>query len=55
MKHHLDRTTDSPRGKMCEKMDENINHLVSECNELAQNEQTLTPLAVVHDLWIRNV
>ena len=34
----LNRTTDSPKCRTCEKMVENVSHLVSECNELAQNE-----------------
>ena len=35
---HIDGTTDSPKCRMCGKMDENISHIVSECNELVQNE-----------------
>ena len=37
-KNYIDRATDTPKCKMCGKMDENVSHLVSECNELAQNE-----------------
>ena len=37
IKHYTDKkTTDSLKCKMCRKMDENVTHLVSECNELAQ-------------------
>ena len=42
VKHYIDRTTDSTKCRMCGKMDENVSHLVSECNELA----------VMQDLWI---
>ena len=38
VKHYIDRTTDSLKCRMYGKMDENVNHLVSECNELTQNE-----------------
>ena len=38
VKHYIDRTTDSPKCRMCGKVDENVRHIVSECNELAQNE-----------------
>ena len=30
VKHYIDRTTDSPKSRMCVKMDENVSHLVSE-------------------------
>ena len=38
VKHYIDRTTDSPKCRMCGKMYENVCHLLSYCNELAQNE-----------------
>ena len=38
VKHYIDRTTDSPICRMCRKMDENVSHIVSERNEVAQNE-----------------
>ena len=38
IKHYIDRTTDSPKCRMCGKMYENVCHLLSYCNELAQNE-----------------
>ena len=38
VKYDVDRTTDSLKCRICEKMDENISHIVSECNKLAQNE-----------------
>ena len=38
VKRCINRTTYSPKCRMCEKMDENVSYLVSECNELAQNE-----------------
>ena len=37
VKHYTGRTTDSPKCRTCGKMDENVSHIVSECNELAQN------------------
>ena len=36
VKHYIDRATDTPKCRMCGKMDENVSHIVSECNELAQ-------------------
>ena len=38
VKHNIDRTTVFPKFKMSGKIDENVSHIVSECNELAQNE-----------------
>ena len=37
VKHYVDRTSDSRKCRMCEKMDENFSDVVSECIE-AQNE-----------------
>ena len=36
VKHYIDRRTDSPKCKLFRKMDENVSHVVSECN--APNE-----------------
>ena len=38
VKCYIDRTTDSLKCRMCGKMVENVSHLVSEWNELLQNE-----------------
>ena len=38
VKHYIDRKTDSPKCRICGKMDKNVSHLVSECRKLAQNE-----------------
>ena len=38
VKHYIDRTTVSPRCRICEKINENVSHIVWECNKLAQNE-----------------
>ena len=38
VKHYIDRTSDSTKCRMCGKINENLSHLVSQCNELAQNE-----------------
>ena len=35
VKHYLNITTDSLKCRMCGKIDENVSHIVSECNELA--------------------
>ena len=35
VKHYIDRTADSPECIICGKMDENVSHVVSACNELA--------------------
>ena len=35
VQHYTDKTTDSPKRKMCRKMDENISHIVSECDKVA--------------------
>ena len=34
-KHYKDRITDSPKCRMCGKLDENVSHILLECNELA--------------------
>ena len=34
----MTETAGSPKSKMCGKMNENVSHIVSECNEPAQNE-----------------
>ena len=41
-KHYIGRTTDSPKCRMCGKMDENVSHIVSGCNELGQKQETQT-------------
>ena len=55
--HYLNRTTDSPKCRMCEKTDENVSHIVSECNELAQNEYKKLRqdkvVALLHELWCK--
>ena len=38
VKHYIDGTTDSPKYRVCGKMDENVSYMLSECNELVQNE-----------------
>ena len=38
VKHYTDSTTDSPECRICGKMDENVNLIVPECNEIAQNK-----------------
>ena len=40
VKHYIDRTTDSPKCRMCEKMDENVSHIVSDYNEDENETQT---------------
>ena len=61
VKHSIDRTNGSPKCRMCGKMDENVSHVVSECNKLAQNEYKKLRhdkiAALLHwqwcqDLWI---
>ena len=37
VKYYIE-TTDSLKCRMCGKMGKNFSHLISECNELAQNE-----------------
>ena len=38
VKHYIDGTTDSLKYRMCGKMDKNVSYMLSECNELVQNE-----------------
>ena len=38
LKHYIDRTTDSPNCRIFGKKNEHVSHIVSECNELPQNE-----------------
>ena len=38
MKHNIDKTAQSPLCRMCDKKNETISHIVSECEKLAQKE-----------------
>ena len=38
VKHYINRTTDSMKCRMSGNVTKNVSHIVSECNELAQNE-----------------
>ena len=38
VKHYINRTTDSMKCRMCGNVNKNVSRIVSECNELAQNE-----------------
>ena len=38
VKHHIDRTAESPLCRLCGKKGESVCHLVSECKKLAQKE-----------------
>ena len=40
VKHEIDKTTESPLYRMCDKKKETISHIVSECETLAQKEYT---------------
>ena len=36
---------------MCGKMDENISHIVSECNELVQNDTRISGMIKLQHCW----
>ena len=38
VKHHIDKTSESPLCRLCGKKDESMQHLVSGCEKLAQKE-----------------
>ena len=38
IKHHIDKTSERPLWRLCEKKGESVQHLVSECEKLAQKE-----------------
>ena len=38
VKYHIDMTSESPLCRLCEKIGESVQHLVSECEKLAQKE-----------------
>ena len=38
VKHHIDRSIESPLCRMCGKKGESVQHIISECEKLAQKE-----------------
>ena len=38
VKHHIDKTSESPLRRLCEKKGESVQHLVSGCEKLVQKE-----------------
>ena len=38
VKHHIDKSTDDPLCRMCGKRGESVQHIISECEKLAQKE-----------------